>query len=136
MYASNDGRRLGIGLAAAVLCAVLNGCGTSGAGTGQALESTAPTTSSTASSAKKAATPRPTSPRGPSRAALLRRMKEDPEVQGVSQSYITCMADLAMKYGEPKDLQRYIDGSIKSDDIKGLTPSNKRFWNEADKCLT
>lgn len=138
MCASNGAGRIATGLAAAFLCSGLAACGGSaGAGNGQAAASPGPTASDTAPAGKKATSARPTPPsdEGVGKTALLRKMRKDPEVQGLPDTYVTCMADLAMKYGDKKDLRRYIDGAIKSDDVKGLSPSNKRFWNEADKCV-
>ncbi|MDX3101505.1 hypothetical protein [Nonomuraea angiospora] len=138
MCASNRASLLATGLAAAFLCGGLAACGGSaGAGDEQAAASPGPTASDTPRPRKKATSARPTPPSdgGISKTALLRKMRKDPEVQGLPDTYVTCMADLAMKYGDKKDLRRYIDGAIKSDDVKGLTPSNKRFWNEADKCV-
>ncbi|MEV4178198.1 hypothetical protein [Nonomuraea sp. NPDC049709] len=142
MRASNGAHRLATGLAAAFLCAGLAACGGSPEiGIGEVAASPAAPASDTASDTppteRKATSARPTpAPAGGiSKAALVRKMRKDPEMQGLPDTYVTCMADLAMKYGDKKDLRRYIDGAIKSDDIKGLTPSNKRFWNEADKCV-
>jgi hypothetical protein len=63
-------------------------------------------------------------------------MMSEPESKGISKATIVCLADVSLKYGDKKDLQRYIKGSIKSEQVKGLRPSNKPYWDAAEKCVT
>ncbi|MFG1711285.1 hypothetical protein ACFLIM_49860 [Nonomuraea sp. M3C6] len=128
-----------LGLGAAIICANLSACGNSGTvssdGPTSATTSTGTDASIPPTSTGKKVSARPTSDRGISKTALVKRMTNEPDTEEVPKSYILCMADIVLKYGDPKDVQRYINGSIKSEKIKGLSPSNKRYWNAAEKCV-
>ncbi|NRQ36893.1 hypothetical protein HII36_34400 [Nonomuraea sp. NN258] len=132
-------RRIAAGLALVTIVTVVSGCGSPGVSADQAATKTG---TETGAAGEKSATPKAqatkktASPGTISKGALIRKMLKDPDNGDVPRSYITCMADLVLKYGDRKDVQRYLQGEIKSEKIKGISPSNKPFWNEADKCIS
>ncbi|MEU0565236.1 hypothetical protein ABZ297_07590 [Nonomuraea sp. NPDC005983] len=72
---------------------------------------------------------------GVDKASLVEKMKTEPDVKGVPDAAISCMADVALKYADKKSLQDYVDGSLKSmDDIKGLGKENKDAEQAGWKC--
>jgi hypothetical protein len=72
------------------------------------------------------------------KAALASKLKSDPDFKGipsnVADGFANCMADVALKYGNKKDLQRYVDGEAKLDDVKGVGPNDKEAEAAAKKC--
>lgn len=69
------------------------------------------------------------------KASLIEKMKAEPDIQGVPKSTVSCIADVALKYGDKASLQGYVDGSIKSiDDVKSLGKEDKEAEQESWKC--
>ncbi|WP_090946810.1 hypothetical protein [Nonomuraea jiangxiensis] len=98
-----------LGLAAMVMVAVLTACG---GATGNAVAG------------------------GVDKASLTAKMKEEAEIKELPDTALSCLADVALKYGDSASLQAYIDGSVKSiDDVKGLGKENKEFEDAGFKCV-
>ncbi|MEO3828198.1 hypothetical protein [Actinomadura sp. B10D3] len=70
------------------------------------------------------------------KAALVSKLKSEPDLQGLPAGVVdkmaNCMADVALKYGDKGDLEGYVDGKVKIDDVKGT--SDKEAEAEAEKC--
>jgi len=73
---------------------------------------------------------------GVDKASLLAKFKTEKDAQGVPEDAVNCLVDVMLKHGDPADLQDYIDGKVKVDDIKGLGPSNKESEEEGFKCVS
>ncbi|MET9340420.1 hypothetical protein [Nonomuraea sp. NPDC003804] len=72
---------------------------------------------------------------GVDKASLIEKMKTEPDIQGIPESTVSCIADVALKYGDKKSLQGYVDGSVKSiDDVKGLGKEDKEAEQASWKC--
>ncbi|MFD1544556.1 hypothetical protein [Nonomuraea guangzhouensis] len=127
--------RLALGMGVVILCASFSACGTSGTAASQTAAADAGQDSSPTTATSKKKTPRPSPRGGVTKAALLKKMKSEPDVGDLSESVMSCLAELALEYGDGDDLKRYIEGSISDEKIKGLTPSNKPYWKATDKCL-
>ncbi|GAA3842512.1 hypothetical protein GCM10022226_76510 [Sphaerisporangium flaviroseum] len=68
------------------------------------------------------------------KAALISKVKADPEFKDLPEAFLNCMADVVVKYGEKSNLQSYLDGKIKLDAIQGVQPSDKEADAAAKKC--
>jgi hypothetical protein len=70
--------------------------------------------------------------------AVVSKLKSEPDFKdvpsNVADDVVNCMADVAMKYGDKADLKSYVDGKIKMDAIKGLSPNDKEADAAAGKC--
>ncbi len=71
---------------------------------------------------------------GVDKASLVQKMKTEQDIQGIPESTLSCLADVALKYGDMESLQGYLDGSVKSiDDVKGLK-EGKEVEQAGQKC--
>ncbi len=71
---------------------------------------------------------------GVDKASFTEKLKAEADMKGMPEPALSCLADVALKYGDAKSLQSYMDGSLKSaDDIKGLT-GNKEAEQALSKC--
>jgi hypothetical protein len=68
-----------------------------------------------------------------SKGSLVSKMKADPEFKETKPAAVTCLAGVMLQYGDKGDLQGYVKGSVKADDIKGLN-GNKKAETAGSKC--
>ncbi|MEU6777624.1 hypothetical protein ABZ912_00370 [Nonomuraea angiospora] len=134
MHTSRAARLFALGTGTAILCVGLSACGNSGAVASQAATTDVGQESSPTTAAGKTKTARPGSLGDVTKAALLKKMMSEPESKEFPEALVACLAEVSLKYGDANDLKRYLEGSITSEEIKGLKPSNKAYWKEADKC--
>jgi hypothetical protein len=68
------------------------------------------------------------------RGALKNKMKSDPEISGIPDPALNCIVDVALKYGDKKALNSYVEGEIKLDAVPGLRSTDKKGEEDAKKC--
>ncbi|MFI6882363.1 hypothetical protein [Streptosporangium canum] len=69
------------------------------------------------------------------KAALVDKMKKNPESKGISDSTLDCMVDVIMKYGDQATLQGIIDGKVNIDnDFKAFGAKENQVQEEINKC--
>jgi hypothetical protein len=57
---------------------------------------------------------------GVDKSALTGKLKTESDFKGLPSSVTDCFADAMLKYGDKDDLQKYVDGKLKLDDIGGM----------------
>ncbi|WP_433221250.1 hypothetical protein [Microtetraspora malaysiensis] len=74
---------------------------------------------------------------GIDKAALVAKIKaSDPDLKGIPEKTLACLADAVIKYGDQGSVQGFLDGSVASvDDIKGLGKENKEAEAAGQKCV-
>ena len=121
--------------ALAILCAGLSACGGSGADAVRTATTDAGQDSSPTVAAGEKKTPRPSPRGGVTKAALLKKLMSEPDAKDLPESVLSCVAEVSLKYGNANDLKRYVEGSLASEKVRGLTPSNKPYWTASEKCV-
>jgi hypothetical protein len=54
------------------------------------------------------------------RAALLKRLKKEPDMKGVPDAFADCMVDVIIKYAKPDEIKKYLSGKIELDTLDSL----------------
>jgi hypothetical protein len=73
---------------------------------------------------------------GQTKKDLVKAMLAEPDFDGIpadaKKNLADCMANVIIKYGDKKGIEKYIDGDIKLDDIKGA--NSKKAEEEGFAC--
>lgn len=118
-----------------VACLLLTGCG--GGSTPDAAASGSPTP--TAASTTSTATPTPTATGGTaaaapvSKAEFYAKLKEEPDLDGVPADEVECIAGVYVKYLDPEEQRKYVNGAITVDDFND--PDNPTAKKEMLACI-
>ena len=71
---------------------------------------------------------------GVDKAALISKLKTEPDYKGVPDTGLDCLAGVFLKYGDKAGLKAYVDGKDKLDGLQAFGSSEQQAKTEAVKC--
>ncbi|MEV0597236.1 hypothetical protein [Nonomuraea cavernae] len=73
---------------------------------------------------------------GVDKAALISKLKAEPDYKDVPDTGLDCLAGVFLKYGDEAGLKAYVEGKDKLNDLQAFGASEAQAKIEAVKCAT
>jgi hypothetical protein len=70
-----------------------------------------------------------------SKADVAAKLKSEPQIKGLSEKGIDCLAGTLVSHGNKADVKKYVDGKKKLDDVRQSSGSDKSIQTELQKCV-
>jgi hypothetical protein len=70
-----------------------------------------------------------------SKADVAAKLKSEPQVKGLSQKGVDCLARTLIDHGNKSDVKKYVDGKKKLDDVRQSSGNDKSVQEELQKCV-
>jgi hypothetical protein len=74
--------------------------------------------------------------KAPSQDALKSKLKSETEFSSLTDAQVNCIAGVLIKYAKKGDLNDYVDGKKKVEDVRGPADKQDEVTKETSTCVT